>query len=556
MTTPVITAEPEQKLQRPPLPKAERCTLVIFGASGDLMRRKLMPALYNLCGEGCMSTSFEVVGTSRTPMTDEQFRQKMYEAAKDSREIRNFSDENWSCFARRLHYFSGDFTVPGTFQKLRSHLEEMQSKGSSPNVLFYLSTPASGAVEIVSGLAEAGLNLNEKGWSRIILEKPFGHDLDSARALNREVLKVFDEQNIYRIDHYLGKETVQNILVFRFANSLFEPVWNRNYIEYVEITAAETLGVESRAAFYEETGALRDMVANHLLQLLALTAMEPPVAFDADSVREQKVQVFRSIHPMNVGAVAANTVRGQYGPGFIDGHPVVGYRQEPGVNPNSRTETFAAVRLNVENWRWAGVPFYLRAGKRMGRSVTEIRVHFKRTPQALFSGTASGPMGPNTVKLRIQPNESISVSFGAKRPGLEMTTVPVQARFCYAEAFGGNAPVAYETLILDAMRGDATLFTRRDEVEAEWTVITPIEQAWAELPPPSFPNYAAGSDGPEQAAQLLERSGHRWLSVSPRQVREAGSRRAGGPATPQNANSGRTGDPVGGAAFPETARAS
>src|SRR6266511_495645 len=417
-------------------------------------------------------------------------------------------------------------------------------------------SPASGAVEIVSGLQSARLNRSEKGWSRIILEKPFGQDLESARALNEEVLKVFDEQNVYRIDHYLGKETVQNILVFRFANSIFEPVWNRNYIEYVEITAAETLGVGSRAAFYEETGALRDMVANHLLQLLALTAMEPPVAFDADSVREQKVQVFRSIHPMTLKEVASNTVRGQYGPGRIDGNHVAGYRQEPGVNPNSRTETFAAVRLNVENWRWAGVPFYLRAGKRMGRSVTEIRVHFKRTPQALFSGTASGPMGPNTVKLRIQPNESISVSFGAKRPGLEMTTIPVQARFCYAEAFGGNTPDAYETLILDAMHGDATLFTRRDEVEAEWTIITPIEQAWAELPPPSFPNYPAGSDGPEQAAQLLERSGHRWLSVSPRQVREAGSRRAGGPATPQNANSGRTGDPAGGAAFPETARAS
>ena len=517
MTTPVITAEPEQKLKRPSLPKADRCTLVIFGASGDLTRRKLVPALYNLCGEGCMSTCFEVVGTSRTPMSDERFRQKMYDAAKDSRDVRNFSDENWARFARRLHYFPGDFTVPGTFQKLRSHLEEMQRNGSSPNVLYYLSTPASGAPEIVSGLEDAGLNRNEKGWARIILEKPFGHDLDSARALNREVLKVFDEQDIYRIDHFLGKETVQNILVFRFANSIFEPVWNRNYIEYVEITAAETLGVESRAAFYEETGALRDMVANHLLQLLALTAMEPPVAFDADSVREEKVQVFRSIHPMNLEEADSNTVRGQYGPGHIDGHPAAGYRQEPGVKANSLTETFAAVRLNIENWRWAGVPFYLRTGKRLARGVTEIRVHFKRTPQALFASTASGPIGPNKVRLRIQPDESIVFSFGAKRPGIEMSTVPVQARFCYAEAFGGNTPIAYETLVLDAMRGDATLFTRRDEVEAEWAIITPIEQAWSELPPPSFPNYAAGSEGPEKAAQLLERSGHRWMRVTPRQ---------------------------------------
>src|SRR6266496_4819154 len=507
MTTPVITAEPEQKLQRPPLPKAERCTLVIFGASGDLMRRKLMPALYNLCGEGCMSTSFEVVGTSRTPMTDEQFRQKMYEAAKDSREIRNFSDENWSCFARRLHYFSGDFTVPGTFQKLRSHLEEMQSKGSSPNVLFYLSTPASGAVEIVSGLAEAGLNLNEKGWSRIILEKPFGHDLDSARALNREVLKVFDEQNIYRIDHYLGKETVQNILVFRFANSLFEPVWNRNYIEYVEITAAETLGVESRAAFYEETGALRDMVANHLLQLLALTAMEPPVAFDADSVREQKVQVFRSIRQMSVGDVARFTARGQYGSGAIDGKPVPGYRQEPGVNPSSMTETYAAVKFYIDNWRWAGVPFYIRTGKRLARNLTEIRVHLKPTPQALFAGISS-VIAPNVITISIQPDEGISIAFDAKRPGTQMRTVTVQANFSYQGSFRTKGPVAYETLLLDSMRGDATLFTRRDEVEAEWRIITPIEEAWANLPAPVFPNYAAGSEGPTSWQELLKISGN------------------------------------------------
>ena len=520
--TPVITAEVEQKLQRPALPKADRCTLVIFGASGDLTRRKLVPALYNLCGEGCMSNCFEVVGTARTPMSDEQFRQKMHEAAQSSSDVRGFSEENWACFARRLHYFAGDFTKPETFQDLRAHLEQMQRRGSSPNFLYYLSTPASAAGEIVAGLQSAGLNRSEKGWSRIILEKPFGHDLDSARALNEDVHKVFDEQNVYRIDHYLGKETVQNILVFRFGNSIFEPVWNRNYIEYVEITAAETLGVGSRAAFYEETGALRDMVANHLLQLLALTAMEPPVAFDADSVREQKVQVFRSIHPMALDEVASNTVRGQYGPGRIDGNQVAGYRQEPGVHPNSLTETFAAVRLNVENWRWAGVPFYLRAGKRMANSVTEIRVHFKRTPQALFAGTATGPVGPNVVRLRIQPDEGIAVSFGAKRPGVGMSTVPVQARFSYAEAFGSNSPVAYETLILDAMRGDATLFTRRDEVEAEWKIITPIEEAWAELPPPDLPNYAAGSEGPEEGKQLLERTGHRWMSVDSQEDAHAG----------------------------------
>jgi glucose-6-phosphate 1-dehydrogenase len=388
----------------------------------------------------------------------------------------------------------------------------MQRNGSSSNILFYVSTPASFAGEIVSGLASAKLNRLDNGWSRIVLEKPFGRDLESARVLNETVLKVFDETNIYRIDHYLGKETVQNILVFRFANSIFEPVWNRNYIEYVEITAAETLGVERRASFYEETGALRDMVANHLLQLVALTAMEPPIAFDADSVREQKVQVLRSIHPMTLEEAAANTVRGQYGPGRIGDASVPGYRQEPGVKPASLTETFAAVHLHVENWRWAGVPFYLRTGKRLANNLTEIRVHFKRTPQALFSGTENGSFGPNIVSLRIQPDEGIALSFGAKRPGTPMSTVPVMAKFSYADAFG-ETPVAYETLILDAMRGDATLFTRRDEVESEWTIITPIEEAWAQLSPPSFPNYAAGSQGPEEAVSLLKTSGHRWMSM-------------------------------------------
>ncbi len=510
--TPVIEAEVEKKLKRPALPQGDPCTLVIFGASGDLTRRKLIPALYDLCGVGCTNPKFEVVGTGRTHMTDEQFRESMHEAAKSSKDIPDFSEAKWQRFAEHLHYIVGDPASTGFYAELRSYLEQMQRNGSSSNVLFYVSTPASFAGEIVSGLASAKLNQLEKGWSRIVLEKPFGHDLESARALNETVLKVFEEKNVYRIDHYLGKETVQNILVFRFANSIFEPVWNRNYVEYVEITAAETLGVERRASFYEETGALRDMVANHLLQLVALTAMEPPVAFDADSVREQKVQVFRSIPPMTLDEVATKSVRGQYGPGQIAGAPVPGYRQEPGVKPDSTTETFVAVRLLVENWRWDGVPFYLRTGKRLANNITEIKVHFKRAPQALFSGTQNGSFGPNTVSLRIQPDEGISVSFGAKRPGTPMSTVPVKANFSYSEAFG-NTPVAYETLILDAMRGDATLFTRRDEVESEWKIITPIEEAWAQLPPPSFPNYASGSQGPEEALYLLKASGHNWMSM-------------------------------------------
>jgi len=511
--TPVIEAEVSQKLERPALEKGDPCTLVIFGASGDLTRRKLIPALYDLCGVGCMHACFEVVGTGRTHMTNEQFRESMREAAKSSKDVRGFNEEKWQNFAKRLRYVVGDPADKGFYAELRSYLEKMQENGSSPNTLFYVSTPASFAGEIVSGLQSAGLNNLEKGWARIVLEKPFGRDLESARVLNETVLKVFDEKNVYRIDHYLGKETVQNILVFRFANSIFEPVWNRNYVEYVEITAAEMLGVERRAAFYEETGALRDMVANHILQLVALTAMEPPVAFDADSVREQKVQVFRSIRPMNMDEVAANTLRGQYGPGSIGSEAIPGYRQEPGVKPNSTTETYAAIRLQIDNWRWAGVPFYLRTGKRLANNVTEIKVHFKPTPQALFAEADKGGLGANVVSLRLQPDEGISVSFGAKRPGTHMSTVPVKARFTYADAFGGNTPVAYETLILDAMRGDATLFTRRDEVEAEWKIITPIEEAWAQLPAPTFPNYVAGSEGPTEASKLLEAASHRWMSM-------------------------------------------
>ncbi len=368
---------------------------------------------------------------------------------------------------------------------------------------------------LLARLGAAGLNHNPNGWSRIVLEKPFGSDLSTARELNATVLHTFAEHDVYRIDHYLGKETVQNMLVFRFANSLFEPVWNRNYIDYVEITAAETVGVESRAAFYEETGALRDMVANHLLQLLALTAMEPPIAFDANAVREQKVQVLRSIRPMTWDEVARRTVRGQYGPGEIDGHAVLAYRQEPGVSPRSATETFVAIEFHVDNWRWAGVPFYVRTGKRLARPLTEVRVHFKRTPQALFSRTPDEQIEPNVVVVSIQPDEGIVLQFGAKKPGGQMQVVPVQANFCYRTAFGGNTPVAYQTLLLDAMRGDATLFTRGDEIEAEWSIITPIEEAWAQLPSPEFPNYAAGSEGPNAANELISKELRGWHTIMP-----------------------------------------
>ncbi len=499
----IIQASPLEKFSQEPLPTGDSCVLVIFGASGDLTKRKLIPGLYNLACVGCVNPEFEVLGIGRTPMSSEEFRKKTGEAAAQSKDTRDFSESGWTDFERRLHYMVGDINDRKFYQQLRGRLEGMEKNGSSPNHLFYVSTPASVAAPIIEGLGAVGLNRRDHGWARIVLEKPFGRDLDSAKGLNEVVREVFDEKAVYRIDHYLGKETVQNILVFRFSNSLFEPVWNRNYIDYVEITAAETVGVENRAAFYEETGALRDMVANHLLQLLALTAMEPPVAFDADSVREQKVQVLRSIRPISVEDVARFTIRGQYGPGIIDGKRVPGYRQEPGVNPISATETYAAVKFQIENWRWAGVPFYIQTGKRLARNLTEIRVHLKPTPQALFAGTSSR-IAPNVITIRIQPDEGIEIAFDAKRPGTQLRTVTVQANFCYQTSFGSKGPVAYETLLLDSMRGDATLFTRRDEVEAEWRIITPIEEAWAQLAPSDFPNYAAGDEGPVSWNELLE----------------------------------------------------
>ena len=494
------------------LPKAGSCLLVIFGGTGDLTRRKLIPALYDLACIGCTNPNFDVLGIGRTQLTDEQFRERMHEGAAKSKDARNYSESGWADFAGRLHYLVGDANRVDFYPHLKAKIAEMQQKGASKNILFYVSTPASLATPIVEGLGQAGLAHNSDGWTRIVLEKPFGHDLQSAQDLNAIVLRVFQEDSVYRIDHYLGKETVQNIMVFRFGNSMFEPIWNRNYIEYIEITAAETLGVESRAAFYEETGALRDMVANHLLQLLTLTAMEPPVAFDADSVRELKVQVLRAIRPMSVEEVAKRTIRGQYGPGKINGEDVPGYRQEPGVNPHSRTETYVAVEFHVDNWRWAGVPFYVRAGKRLANQLTEIAIHFKRTPQALFARNP-GDVHHNVITMRIQPNEGIALNFGAKTPGSHMRASRVNMDFSYREAFGTATPVAYETLLLDAMRGDATLFTRRDEVEAEWRIITPIEEAWSQLPASEFPNYAAGSEGPQNADSLIKYDRKRWRSL-------------------------------------------
>jgi glucose-6-phosphate 1-dehydrogenase len=499
-----------------PLPEVEPSVIIIFGASGDLSKRKLIPALYDLFYAGCLKRNFAVLGVGQAPWSDEEFRATMREGAAASEDVDAFDDAKWQEFAAHLTYMTGDLQADATYAEVAARLTKLHAQiapDGKEHRLFYFSTPPSLAPVIVQHLGAAGLNKEENGWARIIVEKPFGRDLKSAQALNAEIAAVFAEHQVFRIDHYLGKETVQNILVFRFGNSLFEPVWNRNYIDYVEITAAETLGVGARAGYYEEAGALRDMVANHLLQLLALTAMEPPVAFDADSVREEKVQVFRSIRPMKPEDVARRTVRGQYGAGRVEGQDAPAYRAEPGVAQDSKTETYVAVEFCIENWRWAGVPFYIRTGKRLTRRVSEIAVHLKRTPQTLFARTADDQIEPNCIVLRIQPDEGMTVTLATKLPGMEMRTGTVHMVFNYESGFGVRTAAAYETLLLDALQGEATLFTRRDETEAEWRLITPIEDAWAQQPAPQFPNYAAGSDGPAAADEMLARAGHRWRTL-------------------------------------------
>jgi glucose-6-phosphate 1-dehydrogenase len=490
------------------------CSLVIFGATGDLTKRKLMPALYNLAVSKLLPDAFNIVAFAFDPMNTEQFREY---AAKDVRDFAGkISEEMWSRIEEHLCYLQGDFKDPAAYEKLRETLERLDPEHKTQgNVVYYLATAPGFFGPIVDQLGAAGLTDEGGGsWRRVVIEKPFGHDLESARALNAEIKKTLDEHQIYRIDHYLGKETVQNIMVFRFGNGIFEPIWDRRYIENVQITALEEIGVEKRGSYYETSGALRDMVPNHIFQLLSLVAMEPPISFEADAVRDEQAKLIHAIQPLDPEDVLSRSVRGQYGPGKNDGAPVVGYRQEERVDPESRTETFVALKLLIDNWRWADVPFFIRTGKRLAMHVTEIAIQFKRAPFLLFRSTSIDRLRTNKLVIRILPDEGISLLFGAKVPGPVMKLGSVEMDFDYADYFGTTPATGYERLLYDCMTGDATLFQRADMVEAGWSVIAPILDLWNALPPRSFPNYDAGGWGPEEADELLARDGAEWRLIS------------------------------------------
>ena len=488
----------------------EPVIMTIFGASGDLTKRKLLPALFHLEQNGLLPEKFAIVGVARRPLGGE-FAADMRDGIIKFGGV-DASHPKLDEFMRKVNYFALDFGDPGHYAALNAELERISSeRGIGNNRLFYLATAPEYFTGIIENLGAQGMAQTEQGHIGVVIEKPFGHDLQSARELNRHVNSVFDERQVFRIDHYLGKETVQNILVFRFANGIFEPIWNRNYIEHVQITAAETIGVEGRGPFYEKAGALRDVVQNHVMELLSFVAMEPPPSFAAESVRREKLKVWQAIPSIPI----LNTVRGQYGPGVVDGKKVPGYRDEERVNPESGTETYAAVRLEIENWRWAGVPFYLRAGKRLKKRATEISIQFKQPPLLIFNRmAANGPcteIQPNLLTIRIQPDEGIALRFGAKIPTTpEMAVCPVVMDFNYEQAFGRSTANGYERLLLDAMLGDQTLFAHRDGVETTWGLYTPILEAWAAKNPEVFPNYFAGKWGPECSDRLLERENYAW----------------------------------------------
>jgi glucose-6-phosphate 1-dehydrogenase len=489
------------------------CTVVIFGAAGDLTKRKLVPALYNLAQDRLLPAEFAIIGTARQVMNDEEFRTKMREAVAEYGADKSVDETVWQSFAEGLFYLPGEFGDPETYERLKQTLQRVdRERRTAGNRIFYLSTAPDFFGPISEQLSKAGLAQPKgSGWTRVIVEKPFGHDLESARSLNEELARVFKEEQVYRIDHYLGKETVQNLLVFRFANSIFEPLWNRQYIDHVQITNAEAIGVEGRGGYYESAGVVRDMIQNHVFQITSLIAMEPPASLSANAVRDEKFKAMQAVRPIPAERVDEFAARGQYGPGYVLGEQVPGYRQETGVNPESSTETFAALKLYFDNWRWAGVPFYIRSGKRLPKRVTEIAIQFKDVPHRLFTAT-DAPLEPNVLVVRIQPNEGITLRFGAKLPG-QLTRIRwVNMDFRYGSSFGVQPQEAYERLLLDCMLGDSTLYARRDMTERGWEIVTPILEAW-KRPATDFPNYAAGTWGPEAAFDLIERDGPEWRKL-------------------------------------------
>ncbi len=489
----------------------DSCTIVIFGASGDLTKRKLLPALYNLKALNLMPAKFAVIGCASTAGDDDFMRAKATENIKKFA-TRPFDEATWGDFAQRVYYVPGDFNDIKTFEAIKTKIEAAQKEWDVPgNVLFYLAISPTFFAKVVEQLGAVGLTTEgEHQWRRVIVEKPFGHDLDSARKLNLDLCKTLDESQIYRIDHYLGKETVQNIMVFRFGNSIFEPTWNRRYIEYVQITVAEQLGVELRGGYYDHSGVMRDMVQNHILSVLSLIAMEPPSSISGDAVRNEKVKVLEAIRPMEPEEVIENTVRGQYAAGSIGGVDVPSYRTEPDVNPNSNTETFVAMKLLVENWRWAEVPFFIRSGKRLATHTTEVVIGFRRAPLLLFGREIEQNIPPNRLVMHVQPEEGITLDIHAKRPGPKIQISNVPLNFNYKEFGESTAATGYETLLYDCMIGETTLFHRYDSVDASWRIVNPILDVWQALPARDFPNYAAGSWGPRASDELVAREGHTW----------------------------------------------
>ncbi|MDZ7723084.1 MAG: glucose-6-phosphate dehydrogenase [candidate division KSB1 bacterium] len=484
-------------------------TLVIFGATGDLTRRKLIPSLYRLYKQNLFSPDLKIIAFARRPKSTAEYREELRQEMQKHLDESDWSDESVQNFLQRIHYFKAAFTTPGDMKDFSVYLDKNTDPVFSKNILFYLATPPSHYETIIKNLGRAGFASEEQGWRRVIIEKPFGHDLASAQTLDRVIRQVFHERQIYRIDHYLGKETVQNLLVFRFANGIFEPIWNRRYVDYVQITVAESIGMEGRGRFYQETGILRDIVQNHMLQLLCLVGMEPPASFDADAVRDEKVKVLRAVEIFSAEQVDEQVVRGQYTKGSLWGESVPGFKQEEDIPDESQTETFVAMRLRLNNWRWAGVPFYLRTGKRLPKRVTEIAIAFRQAPMQIFGKAASETSSNNILALNIQPDEGISLKFASKVPGHDRIIRPVAMDFRYGSSFGHKVPEAYERLLLDAVLGDSTLFTRADESETAWAIVTPLLQRWAQQQQ-DLPTYPAGAWGPKKSDTLLVQPHHKW----------------------------------------------